>query len=551
MTTSPAEQVRTFADSYWDRLLATQPLVASSVGDRRFDALLPDLSDDGRAAREALASFALEDVRRLRSLVDEVDDRATLDVIEASAARELDHLAHRLDHFEVASHFGPVTLLSELADIARVEDRTSFEQYLERLHEVPGYLRQSEDVLREAAALGRVMPSAVVARAIAQLDQLLDAPADELPSLAPVADRPPPDQELVLEVLQEQVLPALDGYRAALVAYAAGARPTLGLCHLDGGDAVYAAALRRWTSLGVSPELLAELGRAAHAEVETERERLVSAVGAGAAAEVAAYEGSILGGLVNKQALLDLVRERVDAALEGLDAAFATLPETPCEVRLIDEFREPHYPFAIYQPPTFDGRGSGVFYVNGGNLEAWPVARLAAITHHEAVPGHHLQIALEMEQDGRPLIRRCATAIGGDIFAEGWALYAEGLAEELGLYRHAAELLGLSDTRLLRAVRLEVDTGIHAFGWTRERALDFMLDAGIPEAEADLEIDRYAAVPGQAVSYKVGEQAIRDWRAEALRRGRSLAEFHDELLKLGALTLPALAQELDMPIALS
>jgi uncharacterized protein (DUF885 family) len=228
-------------------------------------------------------------------------------------------------------------------------------------------------------------------------------------------------------------------------------------------------------------------------------------------------------------------------------AWFGRVPSANCEVRLVEAFREADMPFAFYNQPTQDGSRPGVYYVNGFDLERKPKHQLASTTYHEANPGHHFQVALEQEMDGRPAIRRFGGFLAGSAFTEGWGLYSERLADEMGLYEDESERLGMLDLQGMRAARLVVDTGIHALGWTRERAIATLEDAGLPTVEATIETDRYITMPGQALSYKIGQFEIERQRtAAAEREGAefSLRAFHDRLLALGSLPLTALRREL-------
>jgi uncharacterized protein (DUF885 family) len=185
--------------------------------------------------------------------------------------------------------------------------------------------------------------------------------------------------------------------------------------------------------------------------------------------------------------------------------------------------------------------------VNGYELSSRPRHHLATTTYHEANPGHHFQIAIEQEMGDRPNLRRFGGLMAGSAFAEGWGLYSERLADEMGLFVDQAERLGMLDAQAHRAARLIVDTGIHAFGWDRDRAIATLEEAGVPHVDALIETDRYITLPGQALSYKIGQFEIERERAEAAKRDGdafSLSDFHDRLLALGSLPLPALRREL-------
>ncbi len=192
---------------------------------------------------------------------------------------------------------------------------------------------------------------------------------------------------------------------------------------------------------------------------------------------------------------------------------FGRLPRTACEVRPVEDFKEADSPFAYYYPPTTDGSRPGIYYANGYDLPSRNYTKLASTTYHEAVPGHHFQIALEMETPSLNTFRRLGSRMVGSAYVEGWGLYSERLADEMGLYRTEGERFGMLDAQAWRAARLVVDTGIHAKRWTRQQSIDYLRGAGLSETDATIETDRYICWPGQALTYKLGQRVI-----EGLRR---------------------------------
>ena len=202
-------------------------------------------------------------------------------------------------------------------------------------------------------------------------------------------------------------------------------------------------------------------------------------------------------------------------------------------------------PAAFYNPPTEDGSRRGVYYMNTYDLPSRELHSIAAVTFHEANPGHHFQISIEQEMPERPRLRRFGGILAGSAFCEGWGLYSERLADEMGLYLDDGERLGMLEGQLLRAGRLITDTGIHALGWKREAAVAKLEEGGVPHTESVIEIDRYIAMPAQALSYMIGMIRIQDARAAAeAREGSdfSIRAFHDRLLSLGTVPLPSLAR---------
>ena len=226
---------------------------------------------------------------------------------------------------------------------------------------------------------------------------------------------------------------------------------------------------------------------------------------------------------------------------------FRRAPVSLCRVIPVEEYKERDAPFAYYYPPSADTTRPGTYYVNTFDLPSRTFSRLAATTYHEAIPGHHWQISLESENTGLNNFRRFAARYAGGAYVEGWGLYAERLADEMGLYRNDAERFGMLDAQAWRAARLVVDTGMHALRWTRQQSIDALLAAGLTETDAVIETDRYIAWPAQALTYKVGQREIERLRRELTDRDGSafdLRAFHDAVLGHGSLPLATLSREL-------
>jgi uncharacterized protein (DUF885 family) len=245
--------------------------------------------------------------------------------------------------------------------------------------------------------------------------------------------------------------------------------------------------------------------------------------------------------------IVERAKEDIERAIAVSPRYFGKLPTVGCDVRPVEEYKEADAPFAYYYPPSVDGSRPGIYFVNTYDLPSRTFSRLATTTYHEATPGHHFQIALEMEHPELPAFRRLGSRLVGGAYVEGWGLYAEKLAGEMGLFRNEAERFGMLDAMAWRAARLIVDTGVHALRWTRDQGVRQMLEAGLSQTDATIETDRYIAWPGQALTYKVGQREIERLRTEIARRDGSrfdLRAFHDAIIGHGALPLATLAREL-------
>ncbi|MGZ4151882.1 MAG: DUF885 domain-containing protein [Actinomycetota bacterium] len=548
---SDADAARALVDRYWEGLLETEPLLGTQVGDERYDDRLPDPSDAGIAARQTLHRGALEELALLDRDVEDLGLRTTLDMLEAIAQRSLAEIEHRLDRLQVASHFwGPSQLLGELGSIQRADTPERLQRYLARLRAVPAFYTAVGEVARLGIADGVTAPRVVAERTVAQIERLLATPVEDSPGLMSVPEDDAEARAAVADVLRSDALPALDAFLAILRdEYLPRATETIGLSALPGGEAMYEAEILSWTTLSLGAQHVHDLGVE---DLETiQEERRVSAEALGAPdADTATRRLNETGRntIASKDELRTIAEDQVRRGWDAAPAFFGRMPLQNCEVRIVEEYREADMAFAFYQPASEDGSRPGVYYVNGFELGDRPRHHLATTTYHEANPGHHFQIAIEQEMGDRPALRRFGGLMAGSAFAEGWGLYSERLADEMGLFVDEAERLGMLDAQAHRAARLIVDTGIHALGWSRERAIAQLEDAGVPHTDAVIETDRYITLPGQALSYKIGQFEIERHRAEAAKRlgdAFSLAEFHDRLLALGSLPLPALRRELE------
>ncbi len=547
--TEAEQAARSLVDRYWDDLLETEPVLGTMVGDERFDDRLPDPSEAGRARRETLHRGALEELALLdRDLPDE-GLRTTLDVLEAIAERDLASLEHRLDRLQVVSHlWGPGGLLGELGSLQRADTPERLERYLARLSATREFYAAVNEVVREGIATGVTAPRVVVERAIAQVERLIATDPADSPAMQPVPEDDAEGRDRVAGVVRDVVNPALENYLAEVRAYLPSATETIGLSALPGGDAMYAAEILSWTSLPLEAQHVHDLGVEDLERIQEERRLVAQLLGHDdTVSATAALNESGRNTAASKEALVALAEEQVRRGWDAAPGFFGRLPRENCEVRPVEEFREADMPFAFYQPPSEDGSRAGIYYVNAFDLPSRPLHHLATTTYHEANPGHHFQIAIEQEMGDRPALRRFGGLMAGSAFAEGWGLYSERLADEMSLFQDEAERLGMLDAQAHRAARLIVDTGIHAFGWTRDDSIAKLEEAGVPHTDALIETDRYITLPGQALSYKIGQFEIEQQRGDAAKRegaSFSLMAFHDRLLALGSLPLSALRREL-------
>jgi len=244
---------------------------------------------------------------------------------------------------------------------------------------------------------------------------------------------------------------------------------------------------------------------------------------------------------------VDRAQGQIARAMAAAPRWFGVLPKAGCEVRPVEPYKEADAPAAYYYPPAVDGSRPGIYYVNTYDLPSRSFVGLASTSFHEAVPGHHFQVALQSEHPSLNAFRRLGARAAGMAYCEGWGLYSERLADEMGLFLDDVERFGMLDGQAHRAARLIVDTGLHAFRWPRERAVEQLLEAGLPDTDANIETNRYVCWPAQALTYKVGQREIEQLRAEISSRlgvAFDLRAFHDAVLGHGSLPLATLRREL-------
>jgi uncharacterized protein (DUF885 family) len=454
---------------------------------------------------------------------------------------------------------GPQLTLAELPSGHPITSPEHAWSLVARYRAMGPALEQYVSNLRQGLARGLVAPRINVERVIRQLEAMLQVPATQSPwmvlpvqqlqgrGLDPADLAGPrgepllgalleatevhiyPGMQTLLEVLKAEVLPA--------------ARGQVGVSALPMGRACYRARMRGSTGSEASALEIHQVGLREVARIRQEMLALVGddLGGQPLSAWLAQLGRSPQQGFSSRQALLDYNRGLVARAQAELPRAFEALPSTPLEVRALEPFLEKDAPAAYYYSAPRDGSRPAIYYVNAYQPQKRPRYTMAVLAFHEAVPGHHLQIALAGEQEALPLFQR---EVGQTAFVEGWGLYAERLAGELGLYRDRDERLGALVYEMWRAVRLVVDTGMHTQGWSRQRALDYLVEhTGKDVGEASNEIDRYIVWPGQALAYKVGQLeilALRRQAQEALGERFDLPAFHSVVLGSGAVPMPTL-----------
>jgi uncharacterized protein (DUF885 family) len=418
-----------------------------------------------------------------------------------------------------------------------------------RLDAYPGYMAAMGDNIREGLAAGRTAARAVVERTITQTRRAVETPTEGSALLVGHPEIIGDERAALAAAIERSVQPALQDFLALLEAYLPNARAGEGICWLPEGDVVYRYAILASTTLDETPEALHAHGLERIAALDEERARIARGLGY---PDAAAYRESLETDPANHASdpaeLVRLAQAQVTRAFAAAPRWFGRLPSADCQVVPVEPHQEQEAPPAFYFPPATDGSRPGQYFINTFQPGSRPLHRLAATTFHEATPGHHFQIALEAELPNLNAFRRLGSRLAGMAYAEGWGLYAERLADEMGLYADDRERFGMLDSEAWRAARLVVDTGIHAFRWTRQQSITFLREAaGLSQLEAETETDRYIGWPGQALAYTTGQREIEALRQElAARDGQrfDLRAFHDQVIGHGSLPLATLRREL-------
>jgi uncharacterized protein (DUF885 family) len=556
-----AAELIAITERYYDRYLELNPLTATAEGDHRFDAKFGDyVSLTWMADSLAMEQDALEKLQTIKPKRLSGEDLVTYEAFRYG--REIN-----VEGYRFPSELLPIEQFSNLASVFAVAGsgqgiqpfRTvqDYDNFLSRMDGFAAWADQSIANMKIGVSKGVVQPRIVVERTIPQLAaQLADDPKQSVfwqpilnfPAGLSVADR----QRLTkayAEKIATVVMPAYRRLHDYLeTEYLPKARASIGLSELPNGASWYAYLVRYYTSTSMTPEQVHELGLAEVARIRAEMEQVKKQVGH--AGDLRSFFDALRAdpGFYFQEpdellAGYEALRQRVTSALPLL---FAVKPKASFEIRPVEAFRAPSEAAASYMPGSEDGKRAGVFYVNTHDLASRPKYLMEALYLHEAEPGHHLQGAIAQEAKGLPRFRRFAydTAYG-----EGWALYAESLGHDLGLYTDPYSAFGALSSEMWRAVRLVVDTGIHSKDWTREQAIDyFRANTAVGETDIAVEVDRYIAMPGQALAYKLGQLEILRLRQRAQQKLGSrfdIRAFHSLVLESGSLPLPVLESKVD------
>ena len=558
VTTAGGAPFDELLDSYYEQLLAISPVEAAGNGDsdKRYEHVWPnDIGAEHRAREAAFSERMLSKLAKFDRAALPASDQLSYDVLKWTLDTRrfgLEQPTHLLPINQFYSGALTFAQMGAGSSIHPFKTEQNFRNFIARAHGFSAWVDTAIVNMREGIAKGIVQPRILMERTLPQYEPLMADDPEKNIFFAPLkklpADLSAAAQEKLrsdyLAAIREVIIPAYRRLHAFIAAeYLPKCRETAGLGALPGGAEIYAYLIQFWTTTNLSPEEIHELGRREVARIRAEMENVQRQVG---------YQGSLFDFLnfvaTDPQfAPFNTEEEVLDAyrAIEARLAAqvprfFGQVPRTPFEIRATEKFRAATAS-AEYMPAADDGSRPGIFYVPIVDPRKNRTTRMENLFLHEAIPGHHFQIALTLENKALPRFRRFGW---NSAYVEGWALYTESLGRELGLYTDPYQYLGMLLGDIHRAVRLVIDTGLHAKGWTREQALAYIIEQeGGDEAKHQAEVERYMAIPAQALSYKLGQLKILVLRARAekeLGAKWDIRAFHDHLLEEGSLPLAIL-----------
>jgi uncharacterized protein (DUF885 family) len=536
----------------YEYTMLSSPESATYVGDPRGQDRWTDQSVEAHEQRQADSKLFLAALENIDREALTATEQVNFDLLYNSQILEIEGQQFPGEYMPVNQMGGVQQSIARMMSISQPKNADDYANMISRLEKAPEVIEQTMAWMRKGMEAG-VTPPAITLRDVPQQirNQLVDE-ADQSPLLGAFQDFPASVDSLQQDALKQkaeavfsdQIAPAYEKFLAFVEdEYIPAARQSIAMRDLPNGEAWYAYNVKQRTTTDLTPEQIHEIGLSEVKRIRAEMDDVIDSTG---------FEGSFEEFLVflrtdpqfyhtSKEDLLAEYRDIAKRADPELMKMFGKLPRTPYGVIPVPSYAEKSQTTAYYMPSSVEAGRPGNFYANTYALDTRPRWEMEALTLHEAVPGHHLQLALQDELEDVPWFRRYGGYTG---FIEGWGLYSESLGEEMGFYKDPYSKFGQLTYEMWRAIRLVVDTGMHHLGWGRQQAIDyFMANAGKQEHDVIVEVDRYIVWPGQALAYKIGELKIKELRAyatDALGEDFDIRAFHDEVLGKGALPLSVL-----------
>lgn len=551
-TNSSSRQLQVLFADQWEFTMREYPLFATHTGDNRFNDKLPGVSEEDAKRQNQENRRFLERLNAIDRSKLTVAEQLNYDIFKRKREEGLKWFEFQTYLMPVSQMGGFHTDFAELPDYVPLNNVKDYENYIARLNSFEFYTRQHIDLMRTGIQKRYVVPRVVLTGIEESIKaQIVDDPNDsrlfkpfkEFPGIIDQANRLRLT-EAGRKAISGAVVPGYKAFLKFMVdEYVPAAGEDIAASSLPNGKAYYEFCVRSETTLDVTPQQVHDIGLAEVARIKVEMNKLVA--GRGFENDMNGFiqflNASEQSSIKTPQQLLKEVSFIAKKTDSQLPKFFKTLPRMTFGIKEVPEYLASKTASAYYMPPAGDGTRAGFFYINTHNLERQRLYTITALSLHETVPGHHIQIALQQEINNVPDFRRFQHFTA---FVEGWALYAEHLGLEMNMYEDPNSNFGRLTMEMWRACRLVVDTGIHYFGWSRERAIDFMEENTLmPRQEIQAEVDRYIVWPGQALAYKMGELKIRELRelAEKQLGGKfDIREFHDCVLRPGAMPLDVL-----------
>lgn len=564
-TESKAQRLDRLYAEYWEETLKLSPIQATLQGDPRYNDQMPDFySAEFRAEAVAFSERWLKKVEAVGPAGLQGQDLLSYEIF-------VEDLRDALEAEKFPGWMLPVNQMGSLVTYAAMfgsgtgpqpfKTVKDYENWLARGNRLPTLVDSMIDNMREGMKAGVVQPRALMVKVIPQIDAVTHDDPTKTLFWGPIQSMPAEFSEAdkarltaaYRDMIGKQVMPSFRRLRAFLAdEYMPATRDTVGMDKLPGGAEWYAFNVRQSTTTDLTPAQIHQIGLDEVARIHGEIRKIMAEVG---------FKGSLQDFFTfmredkqfqypSEEALLKHYRSLEAKVNARIGEQFSLMPKAGFEIRPVEAFRAKSAAGGSYQGPSEDGSRPGIFYVNTYDLPTRKTWDAEDLYLHEAVPGHHFQIALQQELKGVPAFRR----FGGETaFSEGWGLYAESLGKSLGVYENPYDHFGYLQNELWRAIRLVTDTGLHSKGWTREQVIAYMLDnSAESETQATAEAERYIAWPAQALAYKIGELKIQELKQRAqktLGAKFDIREFHAEVLKDGAVPLSVLEAKIDRWIA--
>ncbi len=542
-------QLEAYLKDYWEFVLKHNPTFATYIGDHRYNDTLEDLSEEALSAQN-------EYVKDLLVKTEKVDEALLTEGNNLNRKLLINTLTNNIEMFRYRTHYlpldhmqGPHIDFPQIIEFHPFNSRKDVDDYIARLKAFPSQIDQVIGLLQKGIELKMTAFKNIIEHVLMQVETFTKFTPEDSPLFSPVRKMKDgfPEQDIadlsnqVKDVISLNVTPAYKKLHEYLSKeYIKHCREKEGIWSLPEGSDMYRFYVKHHTTTDLSPEEIHETGKREAERIRDEIIKLMKSLG---------FSGNVREFSAHIKGKSELYPRSADEIMQGyrdilarmdkmLPEYFGRLPRAKYDLREIEKYREQAAPAAYYYSPPRDFSRPGYFYVNTFKPEQRPKYDMEALACHEAVPGHHLQIAIMQELDDIPDLRRYG---GSTAFIEGWALYAEKLAKEMGFYQDTFSEYGRLNNETWRAVRLVVDTGLHFYKWGRDETIHYCKEnTGLEEREIEVEVDRYIAMPGQALAYKTGELKILELREEsekALGPAFDIKAFHDRLLENGALPL--------------